>query len=74
MSLGEILAGADQSSVTVPAGFDPSAIRVVGNVTGKPPFTGTLQHPGWKVRELKLPAPASGADPMVIQPAEVALN
>ena len=55
----------------MPAGFDPREVRVVGNVTGSPPFTGTLQHPGWKVRELRLPA--AGGDAMVIQPAEVEL-
>ncbi len=74
LTLGEILAGADGDAVTVPAGFDPAAVRVVGNVTGTPPFTGTLQHPGWKVREVRLPAAAAGGDPMVLQPAEVVLE
>jgi hypothetical protein len=60
--------------VTVPAGFDPSAVRVLGNVTGTPPFTGTLQHPGWRVREIKLAPPPAGADEFVIQPAEVQLS
>jgi hypothetical protein len=55
----------------VPRGFDPSAVRVVGNVTGEPPFTGQVQHPGWRVRELKLAPPPEGADEFVLQPAEV---
>lgn len=66
-----VLAGADGERVTVPAGFDPSAVRVVGNVTGEPPYTGELQHPGWRVKELKLPTAAEGQDPFVVQPAEV---
>ena len=66
-----VLAGADGERVTVQKGFDPSAIRVLGNVTGEPPFTGELQHPGWKVKELKLPGTAEGQDPFILQPAEV---
>lgn len=64
----------DQESVTVPKGFDPSAIRVVGAVSGEPPYTGSLQHPGWKVREIKLPPQPEGQDPFVIQPAEVQIG
>lgn len=66
-----VLAGKEDETVTVPKGFDPSAIQVVGNVTGEPPFTGQIQHPGWRVRELKLAPPPEGADEFVLQPAEV---
>ena len=66
-----VLAGADGERVTVPRGFDPSAVRVIGNVTGEPPYTGELQHPGWRVKEIKLPTVAEGQDPFVVQPAEV---
>ena len=66
-----MLSGADGERVTVQKGFDPSAIRVLGNVTGEPPFTGELQHPGWRVKELKLPGTAEGQDPFILQPAEV---
>ena len=71
LTLVPVLSGTEGEKVTVPTGFDPSAIRVIGNVTGQPPFTGELQHPGWKVTELKLPATASGQDLFVVQPAEV---
>lgn len=73
LTLTEILPGSDGDTVTVPAGFDPREVRVVGNVTGSPPFTGSLQHPGWKVREVRLPAPVAGGDAMVLQAAEVEL-
>jgi len=36
------LKGEEKATVEVPAGFDPSAIRLTGNVTGSPPFKGTL--------------------------------
>lgn len=66
-----ILPGNEGDPTTVPAGFDPSAVRVVGNVAGAPPFTGSINHPGWKVRELKVAPPPAGADEFVLQPAEV---
>ncbi len=73
LTLSVVMAGADGDRVTVAPGFDPSAVRVVGNVTGQPPFTGTLLHPGWRVKEVRLPPLADGQDPFVLQPAEVEL-
>jgi hypothetical protein len=66
-----VLPGNEGDTTTVPRGFDPSAVRVIGNVTGEPPFTGQIQHPGWRVRELKLAPAPEGADEFVLQPAEV---
>jgi hypothetical protein len=66
-----ILSGNEGDTATVPAGFDPSAVRVVGNVAGAPPFTGSINHPGWRVTELKVAPPPAGADEFVLQPAEV---
>jgi len=69
-----VLAGEEQAAVEVPPGFDPSAIRLTGNVTGQPPFKGTLLHHGWRVKEIKLAKPAAGQDEFVVQPAEVELT
>lgn len=66
-----IIPGNEGGTVTVPAGFDPSAIRILGNVTGNPPYTGELLHGGWKVKEIQLAPLPSGQDPFVLQPAEV---
>lgn len=63
----------EQQTVEVKPGFDPSAVRLTGNVTGQPPFRGTLQHRGWRVKEVKLQPPPEGQDAFVIQPAEVEL-
>jgi hypothetical protein len=71
--LEPVLKDAEGATVQVPAGFDPAAVRLTGNVTGQPPFKGTLQHHGWRARELKLAAPAEGQDEFVLQPAEVEL-
>jgi len=66
-----VMSGTEGDRVTVAIGYDPSAVRVTGQVTGQPPFTGELQHAGWLVKELKLPNTATGQDLFVIQPAEV---
>src|SRR2546421_344480 len=62
LTLEPIMAGQEEQTVEVPPGFDPSAIRLTGNVTGQPPFRGVLKHHGWRVKAYKLPAPAAGVD------------
>jgi hypothetical protein len=68
-----VMAQNEEDKVTITAGFDPSAIRLTGNVTGKPPFAGTLKHRGWRVKELKLSPPPEGQDEFILMPAEVEL-
>lgn len=71
--LGPVLPQPEGAAVEVPSGFDPSAIRLIGNVTGQPPFRGTLLHPGWRVQDIKLPPLPEGQDELVLMPAEVEL-
>lgn len=71
--LEPVMSQEENASVEVPAGFDPSAVRLTGNVTGQPPFKGTLIHRGWRVKEVKLGPLAEGQDHFVVQPAEVEL-
>lgn len=73
IGLEAVLGGEEEQSITVPRGFDPSRIRLIGNVTGDPPFTGVLKHHGWRAASISLPRPAQGHDPSVIAPAEVEL-
>ncbi|HKA08801.1 MAG TPA: DUF2760 domain-containing protein, partial [Gemmataceae bacterium] len=74
LTLEPVLGQEEGSQVTVPAGFDPSAIRLVGNVSGQPPFRGTLQHAGWRVKASTMPKPAEGQDEFILMPAEVELS
>src|SRR5262245_22347387 len=74
LTLERILPGDEGSEVTIPVGFNPATIQLTGNVTGQPPFRGTLQHHGWRVKEVKLTEVAQGKDEFVIAPAEVALS
>jgi hypothetical protein len=71
--LEPVIAKNEGETVEVPAIFDPSAIRLTGNVTGQPPFRGILQHHGWRVKSYTLPAPPEGQDLFVLAPAEVEL-
>lgn len=73
MVLEPVLPESEGSTVNVPPGFDPSAIRIVGHVTGAPPFRGTLLHRGWRVRDLRIAALPEGQDDLVLMPAEVEL-
>jgi len=73
LTLEPILAGEENETVEVKAGFDPSAIRLTGNVTGQPPFKGRLVHRGWRVKDFKLATPPEGVDEFVVAPAEVEL-
>jgi hypothetical protein len=46
---------AEGSRVTVPAGYAPDEYRLLGRISGEPPFSGTLIHKGWKTEFVKLP-------------------
>lgn len=71
LTLERILSGNEGDEVTIPQDFDPSAVRLTGNVTDKPPFRGVLRHAGWRAAKVKLPAQPAGQDPRIVAPAEV---
>ena len=62
------------AKVTVDEGFDPSAIRLVGKVSGDPPFKGVLTHHGWQARAVHISPIPAGQDPAIITPAEVEIR
>jgi Domain of unknown function (DUF2760) len=62
------------AQVTVPAGYSPDQYRLVGKLTGEPPFTGTLLHKGWKTEFVKLPRIVTRERLPSIAPAEVELK
>jgi len=61
------------SKVTVPPLYAPDDYRLVGRISGEPPFTGTLVHHGWRAEWVKLPRlVTTSADRLpAIAPAEV---
>jgi hypothetical protein len=60
--------------VTVPEGYDPAEIRLTGNMIGKPPFSGSIRHRGWRATEVRLPDTRSQEGHGVIVPAEVEVS
>jgi hypothetical protein len=63
------------TAITVPAGFDAGRIRLIGNVTGSPPYSGTLAHAGWEATKVELPEwGGTEASAKVVAPAEVELR
>lgn len=73
VSLTPVRAESEGSRLTLPAGFDASAVRLTGNVVGQAPFTGTLTHRGWRATEVRLPQLAEGHDAQIVAQAEVEL-
>ncbi|WP_437965439.1 DUF2760 domain-containing protein [Sorangium sp. So ce260] len=61
------------AKVTLEAGYSPSEIKLIGNVSGSAPYRGVLRHRGWRADELSLPTPVAGHDASIIAPAEVEL-
>lgn len=61
--------------MTVVAGFDPDQFRLTGNLTGNPPYNGTLRHHGWVATRVELPIWQGTEEAMnVVAPAEVELG
>jgi hypothetical protein len=72
VDLRPIFEDVEGTEVTVPHDFDPKAIRLTGNVSGDPPFKGTLRHHGWRVLRLDLPqVTTSRQKDWILSPAEV---
>lgn len=74
VSLAAVVETPEEERMTVQAGYDPSAIRVVGNLGTQPPYTGTVRHRGWRASDLKLQPLPSGQDPRIVAPAEIEVN
>jgi hypothetical protein len=60
--------------VTLEAGFDADAVKLVGDVRGEPPYTGVLRHRGWRTKKLELPEILGAHDARILAPAEVELG
>lgn len=75
VTLEPVIDGEEDRPVTVEEGFDPAAVKLVGNVTGRAPLRGLLRHRGWRVARVSLPSlPPRGAGREVVAPAEVEIQ
>lgn len=71
VSLKPVLDEREGAEVRIPKGYDASRIKIVGNVSGEPPYVGKLVHKGWLAAKLKLPKQANNDAADIICPAEV---
>jgi hypothetical protein len=71
LQLEPVINSAEGESVDVKEGFDPASIKLIGNVSGKPPLKGILRHRGWQVTKVDLPALPENNSQLVLAPAEV---
>src|SRR5262245_8836756 len=71
VTLEPILAGKEGERTSVSPDLDPASVRLVGNVTGRPPFPGTLLHHGWRAARIELPPLGSSGARSVVAQAEV---
>ena len=70
-----VVEGEEGRQIEVPAGFDAGCYRLTGNVTGTPPFNGTVVHHGWRASKCELPAWSGGIKAAeIVAPAEVELK
>lgn len=61
--------------VQIPKGYNPAEIKIVGKVTGEPPFKGVVMHRGWKAQKRSLPKRTVDAVyDNVIYPAEIEIR
>jgi len=71
IKLEPVLSSEEDHPVTVPVGFDPAAIKLIGVVTGQPPIRGLLRHRGWRVSQVTLPSLPQGSGRAIVAPAEI---
>lgn len=69
--LEPILPGKEGEQTSVTQDVDPAAVRLLGNVTGRPPFAGTLLHRGWRATKIELPPLGAPAGRRIVAPSEV---
>jgi hypothetical protein len=65
----------DGSTLSTPAKFDPAQYRLIGSVTGSPPFTGTVAHHGWKATRCEVPSWKGQAESsLIVAPIELEVS
>ncbi len=71
ITIEPIMASEEGQRVTVQPGFDPSALKLIGNVTGQLPLSGLLRHRGWRATKVNLPPLPQESGRSVVAAAEI---
>ena len=62
---------AEGENILLDEEFDPTEIKMSGNVPDKAPYNGELRHKGWKSDKVKLPKRTGKININVVYPAEI---
>lgn len=74
LGIKPVIDAAEGSEVEIDADFDPSKIKLMGKIKGKPPYRGIVMHPGWRFSTIKLPDISTQKQSEIITPAEVEIS
>ncbi|MCY4045562.1 MAG: DUF2760 domain-containing protein [Cellvibrionales bacterium] len=72
-SLSPVCDQEEASPIALSADYDKNAYLLTGQVTGEPPFNGTLIHAGWKADRFEMPTLTHSNPNAIIAKAEVEL-
>jgi hypothetical protein len=71
LQIEPIRAESEGQPVTLEPGFDPSRVKLTGNVGAQSRVQGVLRHRGWQASDVHLPLLVDRAGSRVLCPAEV---
>ncbi len=74
LPLQPVISQEEGETITLQADFDATAVKLMGQVGGNPPFTGVVRHRGWKVKKVVLPELSGSPNPDILVPAEVEIT
>ncbi len=74
LGLEPVLDAPEGTEVEIEEDFDPSRIRLIGNVHGSPPFKGVIRHSGWRFTRVDLPKWTGKEKTDILAPAEVEIS
>jgi hypothetical protein len=74
-ALQPVMSEGEGASVEVAGSADGGRVQFTGNVTGQPPYRGTLRHAGWQATLVNLPQWTGGESAArIVAPAEVEIR
>lgn len=74
LTLEAIIDSTEGKPITLQENIDPAMTKLIGNITGNPPFNGVLRHRGWHATHIQLPPLPDGSGRSVVAPAEVEIS
>ncbi len=74
LGLKPVLDAPEGSQVEIEEDFDPTKIRLIGNIHGSPPYKGVIRHSGWRFTKINLPKWTGKDRTDILAPAEVEIS